>query len=398
MGVTVASFSTGRFITTLVLGLLTTKFKTKHLFLFAGVLECVGCFIYAIAGIPNWLLESKYTVLLGRFFIGLGAGSLSLVRAYFSDLSSEKDRTISLAIVGVVQYAGFALSPAIGSLISSQVTDAEGVWFDSESAPAWLLFCLNVISLIGVSILFLEVPPQPSKSTVLKTITNNNTTTKSILKTTVSTSDNETLSPTTTKALFAAFLGINFLFRAVLGTIETLASTLYDIVFAIDASTDQSQSTTTAGSMNSGYFYAILGLFGLFVMFFLIFLGKYIRDYPVLIISGIATVVGNGLLIAESHSISHSRFAIGVGLIWSLAFPLSQTVLVSMFSKLPLSAQAIRMSWIGSAGSLGRIIGPVLIGFVYSSGGMWPTFLVTTIFAAITMLLTIVMFPWLRKY
>jgi len=133
-------------------------------------------------------------------------------------------------------------------------------------------------------------------------------------------------------------------------------------------------------------------------MIVLIVLGKHIRDYPVLIISGIATVIGNALLIAKIHGISHVRFAIGVGLIWSIAFPLSQTVLVSMFSKLPLSAQAIRMSWIGSAGSLGRIIGPVLIGFVYSSGGMFSTFLVTSIFGAITMFLTIAMFPWLRKY
>jgi ceroid-lipofuscinosis MFS transporter 7 len=203
--------------------------------------------------------------------------------------------------------------------------------------------------------------------------------------------EHQQLSKKTIWVLFCSFLAINFLFRAILGTMETLASTLYDDVYGAD-------SAVTRSAMSSGYFYAILGLVGLCFMLPITIFAKYFRDYPVLLLAMATAVLGNCLLIAEPDTISHAQFIVGVGLIWSVAFPLSQTVLVSLFSRIPGSSQAVRMSWIGSAGSLGRIAGPIVSGLLYGVGGMVATFSFTTALGAATCLLPLVLFKYLRYY
>jgi len=59
------------------------------------------------------------------------------------------------------------------------------------------------------------------------------------------------------------------------------------------------------------------------------------------------------------------RFTIGTFLIWTLGSPITQTLILSSFSKiLGSQPQGLWMGWIGSAGSIGRVVFPVLAGLV----------------------------------
>lgn len=69
-----------------------------------------------------------------------------------------------------------------------------------------------------------------------------------------------------------------------------------------------------------------------------------------------------------------------------------------MFSKVPGSnSQGIKMSWIGSAGSLGRILGPIVAGAIFSHQGQSATFVAATVLSILTLLIPIGLFKWLRN-
>jgi len=58
----------------------------------------------------------------------------------------------------------------------------------------------------------------------------------------------------------------------------------------------------------------------------------------------------------------------GTALIWSIASPIVQTLIISAFSKiLGSKPQGTMMGWIGSAASIGRIVLPVFTGFMPTS-------------------------------
>ena len=59
-----------------------------------------------------------------------------------------------------------------------------------------------------------------------------------------------------------------------------------------------------------GYYYALLGLFGLGLMILLTILSKKIRDYPILVASMCAGLVGNLIFIGNTDQIGMARFTI----------------------------------------------------------------------------------------
>lgn len=110
-----------------------------------------------------------------------------------------------------------------------------------------------------------------------------------------------------------------------------------------------------------------------------------------------AAVVGNAVLIGSSADMNLLRLSAGVGCLWSVSYPLSQTVITSMFSKVPGSnSQGIKMSWIGSAGSLGRILGPIAAGAIFSRSGQSATFIAATVLSAVILLIPIGLFRRLK--
>ncbi|EGG16389.1 hypothetical protein DFA_09420 [Cavenderia fasciculata] len=78
---------------------------------------------------------------LKEFLLGVGAGTLSVVRSYIAEITTVKERTKFVAITGAVQYLGFAITPSIGSTLAYIPPFNIGVFpINPITSPGWLLF------------------------------------------------------------------------------------------------------------------------------------------------------------------------------------------------------------------------------------------------------------------
>jgi len=120
----------------------------------------------------------------------------------------------------------------------------------------------------------------------------------------------------------------------------------------------------------------ILGVLGLIVFALIDVMEKWIAEWLLLAISFLFIGVGALFLYDWTKTgVGLAQFIIGASLIWSIGSPISQTIILSAFSKiLGSKPQGAMMGWIGSAGSVGRIIFPLLailgndVSFAISAG------------------------------
>lgn len=151
------------------------------------------------------------------------------------------------------------------------------------------------------------------------------------------------------------FIFLNFVARGLIALFETLATPLFFEVWR-----DKDGDATTDAS----FMYFVLGLFGFFVYFVIPWMGKLMREPLLLSVSFLVTALGAFLLISTAHfPLEIIRFLFALALIWSFGSPVSQTIILSAFSKiLGQKPQGFLMGTIGSAGSVGRIVLPLIAG------------------------------------
>jgi len=162
------------------------------------------------------------------------------------------------------------------------------------------------------------------------------------------------------------FIGLNFVARGVLALLETTGAPVF-----MDAWNDRDEDTVK----DTSNMMLILGMAGLVVFAVIDWLERYIPEHWLLSVSFLMIGAG-GLFLFDytGQGVNLAQFIIGASLIWSLGSPIAQTIILSAFSKIIGSKpQGAMMGWIGSAGSVGRIVFPLLGGFL----GNNPSFLVS---------------------
>jgi len=145
----------------------------------------------------------------------------------------------------------------------------------------------------------------------------------------------------------------------------------------VDIDNDQVQDT--------GLYYGVMGIVGVIILFGMYWLSKWIKDIYLLNFGLILMFIGCALLIGNNLSLI--QFTIGAGIIWSIGYPMAQTIIISMFSKLiKVERQGMIMGLIGTAGSLGRICGPIISGYIYTFGDQFFTFIFATFVSGLAVL------------
>lgn len=166
------------------------------------------------------------------------------------------------------------------------------------------------------------------------------------------------------------FVTVNLIARGVLSVAETYGTQLYNM-FADLPSTDTSSAST---------FLLVLGLLGLGVFLTTHHLTKVVDERTLLFVSFLALGVGFGVIVDfEDNDIDIYDYTAGMTLVWVIGTPLSQTLSVSMLSKHFTSQQAkgepilrgvgFWMGLVTAAGSVGRIIFPLIAGGLYEPYG-----------------------------
>jgi MFS family permease len=115
-------------------------------------------------GYGLWIFAGSFWVLvLSRTIGGIASGNLSVATAAIADVTSRKDRSKGMAIVGIAFGLGFVLGPALGGIASSW--DWSG---DSSSAfaltpfslAASISFCLALLNWGWLAKCFRETLPE----------------------------------------------------------------------------------------------------------------------------------------------------------------------------------------------------------------------------------------------
>ncbi len=110
LGVLVGSFSLMQFVFSPLLGRLSDKVGRRPVLLLSIFSSIISFIIFALA-------NSFPMLLLSRITAGM-ATEASVAQAYIADITSESDRATGMGKVGAAHGAGFIIGPAIGGFLS----------------------------------------------------------------------------------------------------------------------------------------------------------------------------------------------------------------------------------------------------------------------------------------
>lgn len=136
LGFLVATFSLGRVVISTRLGIMADEKGHRYAMLVSGGIIVIGALLWANAV----FLGGLAMLFIAQFTLGLGTASLGVTRAYVAEQTVADKRTYMLARLSALQYAGFSVTPLLGSVL---VVAGESISEYAEYAlPAYLLlFC-----------------------------------------------------------------------------------------------------------------------------------------------------------------------------------------------------------------------------------------------------------------
>jgi MFS family permease len=107
-----AVFSLCSFLSAPLLGALSDRFGRRPALIASLASTAVGWFVFA--GATNVI-----TLFIGRIIDGMAAGNFSIAQSCMADLSkNQKERTANMGLIGAIFGIGFVIGPVIGALLS----------------------------------------------------------------------------------------------------------------------------------------------------------------------------------------------------------------------------------------------------------------------------------------
>ena len=133
LGYLVAMFSIGRLLVTAPLGYVSDRYRHRLPLLISSLILVLGAILWA-----NAFLAKRISALYAaQFLLGVGSGSLGITRSFVVEQCDPSKRTQVLALITALQYAGFTISPIIGSWLVTLGGRSSIYW--SYALPAYLI-------------------------------------------------------------------------------------------------------------------------------------------------------------------------------------------------------------------------------------------------------------------
>lgn len=335
LGVFVGVLSFGRMLVTIPLGYLSDKCSSTEIFYLSAVIQIIGHVMYC-------LFPYAKALIISRLVVGLGSSTLSVCRAYITKSVPSEQRTHHFAYLSALQFIGFAVSPGVGSALTYLPKGSFlGLPLNAFTYPAVLLviFC----ALIVVTTYLFYEDPQP-----LPPSDNQNTRKQ----------PQEQERSASARADYGALLVCvlaNMVFRGLIAELETVTTPFmmeqYGITF------------TSAGSYLTAF-----GLFGLLVYTLFKPLARAMSDRK-LIALGLAIILLCTLPLCFSlisSALPLLVYAVLIGALWAVAYPIGQTGALALFSKVMRTLPPGGLLGIFSATGSGA-----RIGFAVAAGALW---------------------------
>ena len=155
LGYLVAMFSIGRMIVTAPLGYISDRYRHKLPLIVSSTLLMLGALLWGNAYSTNRL----YVLYIAQFMMGVGSGSLGVTRSFVVEQCEPSKRTQVLAVITALQYAGFTVSPIVGSWLVTLGIQSSPYW--SFALPSYLIALLALWCLIALLTVFQNIPATP---------------------------------------------------------------------------------------------------------------------------------------------------------------------------------------------------------------------------------------------
>ena len=114
-------------------------------------------------GYALWIFAGSFWILvLSRTIGGIASGNLSVATAAIADVTSRKDRSKGMAVVGIAFGLGFVLGPALGGFASSwdwSGDSSSSLALTPFSLAALISFCLALVNWAWLAMRFRETLP-----------------------------------------------------------------------------------------------------------------------------------------------------------------------------------------------------------------------------------------------
>eukprot|EP00026_Physarum_polycephalum_P004471 Phypoly_transcript_04492.p1 GENE.Phypoly_transcript_04492~~Phypoly_transcript_04492.p1 ORF type:complete len:512 (+),score=76.74 Phypoly_transcript_04492:273-1808(+) len=344
LGLVTSAYSFSRFFAAPFFGWWSNWRGHKEVLLISTFLLVVGNIMYALYP-PPWVL------LLSRIIVGLGAGTLGQSRGYVSQVTTKSQRTRYMAYLTVSQFAGFAVTPGVTSLLSVVDFDLFGIErleADAYSSAGYLMAVLSFATFVLVAVCFVEPPKQEKPEAPAVT---SQPATKRSIKSRLENTRKSICSlfshPEIKKiVLFATLI---FATRTAVAVIETASSEISGSAFGWD-------------SQKLSYVLCAMGVVGTVILVSLPNACEKLGYYGEgLLLSVGVFSLSLGLLLMAFPSLV--TFILGLLFVWAVGSSMCQTLIMSFLSQvLHPDSQGAIMGWLASLGSISRIVGALWAG------------------------------------
>uniref|UniRef100_A0AAV1VGS8 Major facilitator superfamily (MFS) profile domain-containing protein n=1 Tax=Peronospora matthiolae TaxID=2874970 RepID=A0AAV1VGS8_9STRA len=363
MGLLTSLFSVGRLISSTIFGWMCDHYSFRSVYLVSSGICLLGNFIYLMADIH--VTNSLPLLAASRFIVGFGAGNRSVCRANVAAMTTINQRLRYLTILATVVFLGYALTPGLGSLVADVDVFFYGMHFNKFTSPGVILVVFNLVTIFAMLTAYdpnigIHDGPPDSPSTAA---------TKNTL------SDLTSMPGRIVNIGAMVFIFLNFSARGILSVFETVNIPLFLQVTGSDPE-------SVAAVVDASNFQFYLGLLGLVSYFSIEYFRKRITDVSWVQLGFTVLLLGNVLLALKPTSLTFSRLAFAELLVWSIGCPITTAVVVAAFSKiLGGRPQGTLMGLLGSAGSVSRIILPLLPAAIPS---LTPVFMINITLCALS--------------
>lgn len=163
-------------------------------------------------------------------------------------------------------------------------------------------------------------------------------------------------------ACFMLYLFLNFTLRGILSILETFGAEMFQEIESPYSKPSFEVIT------NSGRFFVGMGCVGVIVLLALPRLAKKFTPFNCLLFGILCMSIGTLMFTDLIYQPNLTFFSVAVLLIWSLGSPITQTLTISTYSQMMGNKpQGAAMGWLTTAGSMGRILFPLIggLGFTY---------------------------------
>jgi ceroid-lipofuscinosis MFS transporter 7 len=355
LGILVSMFSLGRFIVTTPFGYFCDKYRHRLTLLISTSILGIGAVCWGNA----YATKSLGFLYFAQFTMGVGSGTLGVTRSYVVEQSLPRYRTEVLALMTALQYAGFTVSPFLGSFLSfiGKLNTTTNYW--GYSLPAYFIALLCLYCFIALFVTFEDLPSKdenlkeklPKRSSTLEIEASNKDESPKL-------SAIEQQEKQKNLLLIIIFIFLNITTKGSIAVYETLASQIAYIDYHISP-------------LLLGCIISTSGAVGTLILLKFKFVTSYLGDDYDVMKFGIGLMILAQFIICSYSGIlaSVEQFYVAVILIYAIAYPVGHTAVLGAFSKIQKTGkQATLLGWFASAGSFARIVFPIISGLLTQTG------------------------------